>query len=77
MRIKCDFCDTTATGSRDSLQIAGWVRAIFSAPDRITVSACPEHHREWSERVDEIFRGARVGGTKTPCFEDEKEAAEL
>lgn len=74
MKIACNFCDATAYGTRDSLQMAGWVRAIFSAPKRITITACPKHHHEWSERVNGAFTAAKVGGTKTQCFEDELEA---
>ena len=55
MKIEGDFCDTTATGSRDGLQMAGWARAIFTAPKRVTVSACPEHHREWNDRIGEML----------------------
>jgi hypothetical protein len=69
MKIKCDFCDATAVGTRDKLQMSGWVRAIFSSPKRLTISACPVHHREWSERVQEIFASASVGGTTTKHFE--------
>ena len=73
MKIKCDFCEATAYGSRDKLQMAGWMRAVFTSPRHITVSACPEHGQEWSDRVGEIFTSAKVGGTKTRCFEEEIE----
>jgi hypothetical protein len=73
MKITCDFCGTKAHGTRPDLQIAGWVRAVFDLPERITIIACPAHHREWSERVDELFTAAKVGDTKTECFEDDME----
>jgi hypothetical protein len=73
MRIACDFCDTKAYGTRQDLQIAGWVRATFDIPGRTTISACPAHHHEWGKRVDELFTAAKVGGTKIPCFENELE----
>ena len=73
MKITCYFCDAKAYGSQPDLFLAGWVRAVFSAPERITISACPKHGKEWTERVNEIFTAAKVGGTKVPCFENEPE----
>ena len=73
MKIKCDFCNETAFGSRDGLQMAGWVRAIFTSPKRVTISACPKHHREWGARINEIFTSAEVGGTEVPYFEDDEQ----
>ena len=73
MKIKCDFCEATAYGSRDELQMMGWVRAIFTSPKRITISACSKHHREWSARVNEIFTSDEVDGTKMSYFEEADE----
>ena len=73
MKISCDFCDAEAYGTQPDLFLAGWVRAVFSAPERITISACPKHCKEWTERVNEIFTAAKVGNTKIPFLEDELE----
>ena len=61
MKISCDFCDVTATGTRDELQMAGWTRAVFSAPTRITMSACPEHTKELIIRFNAVLDRIKGG----------------
>ena len=51
MKVNCDFCDASANGSKDELIHKGWTRAIISNPIKITITACPLHHKELSAQI--------------------------
>jgi hypothetical protein len=46
MKVKCNFCSKTASGTIDSLIDQGWQRAIIYKPIRKTITCCPEHFEE-------------------------------
>ncbi len=61
MRIECDFCTATGHGTQAQLQDAGWMRAVFYAPIRKTITACPDDYAKFNKVVAEIFeRGKKV-----------------
>lgn len=59
MKIKCDFCDATSYGTRDELQETGWMRAVFYAPVRKTITACKDDVAKFHKTVSEIFERGR------------------
>ena len=50
---QCSFCSATATGTMDKLIDLGWVWCAISAPVRLTVTACPLHHKELNAKIVE------------------------
>ena len=53
MRVKCNWCEDTATGLKDNLIARGWSRAIIYTPFRKTITACPAHQNEFNKEVSE------------------------
>ena len=46
MKLSCDHCSRTATGSLTDLLDAGWARITIDTPIRMTFTACPDHTHE-------------------------------
>lgn len=51
MKIKCDFCEVSATGTVDQFIDEGWSRVIFFAPLRKTITACKDHIEEFNRAI--------------------------
>ncbi len=51
MKVTCNFCDITATGTKDELMDKGWARAVIYAPVRKTITTCQNHYKEFNEMV--------------------------
>ncbi len=64
MNVTCDYCDCTARGLRDDLQISGWCCAfmrvsICGRTIRQTFTGCPDHALV---ALDDAFKAA--GGSR-------------
>lgn len=57
MKVTCNFCQATAYGNKDELIDKGWQRAIFSAPKRVTITACPDCHFPMSKEIAKVIEG--------------------
>lgn len=53
MRVKCNWCEDTATGLKDNLIDRGWSRAVIYTPFRKTITACPKHNNELEKELTE------------------------
>lgn len=51
MRVKCNFCNKTASGTIDTLIDREWQRAIVYKPVRKTITCCPEHSEEGKAEI--------------------------
>jgi hypothetical protein len=51
MKVACNFCLDTATGTLDQLIDREWARAVIYAPVRTTLTACPLHHEELRDKM--------------------------
>ena len=56
MKIKCDFCDHTASATKDQLSDMGWNRAVISAPVRKTITACRFHTDEFEKEIMKVIQ---------------------
>jgi hypothetical protein len=56
MKIKCGFCEAIDKGTQAELQDKGWSKAIFFAPIRKTIVACPLHYNEFNKVIVRIMR---------------------
>ncbi|MCK5217110.1 MAG: hypothetical protein KAJ93_04950 [Methanosarcinales archaeon] len=56
MKIKCDFCDHTASGTKDQLIDMGWNRTVISAPVRKTITACRFHTDEFQDEIMKVIK---------------------
>ena len=45
MKIVCDTCGRTGSGTRDSLIDKGWRKVVITSPLRKTFTGCPDHAR--------------------------------
>ena len=50
---KCNYCEVTASGTRDSLQDAGWSFADFRT---LSVKTCPEHFGNFNEEIRKLMK---------------------
>ena len=55
MRVKCNWCEDTATGLKNNLIDRGWSRAVIYTPFRKTITACPAHKNELEKEVSEAM----------------------
>ncbi len=55
MRVKCNWCEDTATGLKDNLIDRGWSKAVIYTPFRKTITACPKHNKELEKEVLEAM----------------------
>jgi hypothetical protein len=55
MKVKCDFCDRTASGNTDTLIDKGWARAIFTTPVRRTITSCGDHIEEAELEINKVM----------------------
>jgi len=53
MKVKCDFCDRTATVTKDQLIDMGWKWAVVH--HRI-ITACPDHLKEFNTEFLEAVK---------------------
>ena len=58
MKVKCDFCEKSATGNIDELMEKGWNRAIFRSPIRKTITSCGngDHIAKMQYEIESILK---------------------
>ena len=58
MKLQCDHCPRTASGTEIELLDAGWARITLSAPLHRTFTACPDHGKEMTRAAFEAIKAA-------------------
>ena len=57
MKVSCDICGRTATGSKGDLMDAGWNRVVVSSPIKKTFTGCPDHALRITKEAVAAIRG--------------------
>lgn len=59
MKLKCNYCEIVIYKTRDEAIDLGWNRAIISQPVRKTLTACPDHFKQFAEELIQSLKKNR------------------